>query len=261
MKVVLFCGGFGTRMWDHERNVPKPMVEIGYRPLLWHVMRYYAHFGHKDFILCLGYKANVIKDYFLKYTEATSNDFVLTNGNQVELLSQDINDWRITFVDTGLDNPVGERLRLVSNHLAGEERFLVNYSDGVTDLDLNDVIDLHERSGSVLSALLAKPTSSFHVVRTEGAEITGVEHIVDSETWINAGYFVADQRIFDYLNPGEDLVPDAFPKLIADGELSGHKYDGFWTAMDTFKDRQRLEKLHAEGSPPWQVWAKKPVTA
>src|SRR5947207_3840019 len=134
MKVVLFCGGLGMRLREYSENIPKPLVQIGYRPILWNVMKYYAHFGHKDFILCLGWKGDLIKDYFLNYDERVSNDFVLSSGGKIDLLHQDIRDWRITFVDTGADASVGQRLLAVKSHLAGEEVFLANYSDGLSDL-------------------------------------------------------------------------------------------------------------------------------
>ena len=161
MKVVLFCGGQGMRIRDYSESVPKPLIRIGYRPILWHVMKYYAHFGHRDFILCLGYKADVIKDYFLHYEETLSNDFVLNGGGkEIQLLHRDIDDWRITFVDTGTSTSIGERLLAVRRHLAGEEVFLANYSDGVTDLDLNRYIDDVRRRNPVASFVSVRPNLS-----------------------------------------------------------------------------------------------------
>jgi len=171
VKVVLFCGGFGMRMREYSEALPKPMVAIGYRPILWHVMKYYAHYGHKDFILCLGYKADVIKKYFLDYDECVSNDFVLSRGGKnVELLSSDIHDWNITFVDTGLTSNIGQRLKAVQRQLEGEEMFLANYTDGLSDVPLPAVIESFKDSGNIACFVGVKPRASFHGVWRPGNE-------------------------------------------------------------------------------------------
>ena len=170
MKVVLFCGGRGLRLREHSEAIPKPMVQIGYRPILWHVMRYYAHYGHRDFILCLGYRADAIKDYFLHYDEAASNDFVLSEGGRrVELLGSDIADWRITFADTGLDTTIGERLRRVRHLLEGEEIFLANYGDTLTDAPLDELVETFRADTATAALLAVRPSHSysFHVVDTD----------------------------------------------------------------------------------------------
>ncbi|HEY7661182.1 MAG TPA: sugar phosphate nucleotidyltransferase [Actinomycetota bacterium] len=255
MKVVLFCGGLGTRIRDFAENAPKPLVRIGYRPILWHVMKYYAHFGHKDFILCLGYRADAIKDYFLHYDEALSNDFVLDGGGGVELLTSDIEDWRITFVDTGVTSGIGERLRRVRPHLEGEEVFLANYSDGLTDLDLPTYVESVRSQDRIASFLCVRPTQTFHVVKDQdGGIVTNVEPVAESDVWINAGFFLFKQEIFDYIREGEDLVLEPFERLIGERQLLAYKYTGFWTAMDTFKDRERLEDLWSAGKAPWIMW-------
>jgi glucose-1-phosphate cytidylyltransferase len=256
MKVVLFCGGQGMRIRDYSESVPKPLIRIGYRPILWHVMKYYAHYGHRDFILCLGYKADVIKDYFLHYEETLSNDFVLDRGGQeVQLLHRDIDDWRITFVDTGACASIGERLMAVRRHLAGEAVFLANYSDGVTDLDLNRYIaDVGQRN-AVASFVSVRPNLSLHAVSTrDGGVVERIEPFSTASIWINAGFFVLRQEIFDHLHPGEDLVVEAFQRLIQRGEVFAYTYEGFWAAMDTFKDREQLDDLWARGQAPWMVW-------
>src|SRR5690349_422134 len=173
MKVVLFCGGLGMRLRDYAENVPKPMVPIGYRPIIWHLMKYYAHFGHKDFILCLGYRGDMIKEYFLNYEECVSNDFVLSQGGRKrELLNSDIADWRITFVETGLNSNIGERLKAVQRHLVGEEMFLANYSDGLTDLPLQEQIDDLRRRDKVASFLCVRPNLSYHFVASENGVVS-----------------------------------------------------------------------------------------
>ena len=256
MKVVLFCGGQGLRLRDHSELLPKPMVAVGYRPILWHVMRYYAHFGHKEFILCLGYKGDVIKNYFLHYEEALSNDFVLSGeSGTVELLQRDIADWRITFVETGLSANVGQRLRAVRKHV-GDEPFLANYGDVLTDAPLDERIAKFLAADAVASFMCVRPTSySFHLVRLGGSHlVTGIDDIGTSNLWINGGYFIFRPEIFDAIGPGEELVEEPFTRLIAAGQLQGDPYDGYWAPMDTLKDVQALQGAFDSGRPPWALW-------
>lgn len=258
MKVVLFCGGMGMRLREHAESLPKPLVAIGSRPIVWHVMKYYAHYGHKDFILCLGYKSALIKEYFLRYNEAISNDFVLSaGGRKVQLLGTDIQDWRITFVETGLTSNIGQRLAAVRPHLEGEEVFLANYADGLTDYPLPSMIDHFLRSGKVGAFLCAQTTQSFHVVSLDAEDtVAGIQQLSRSGLFINGGYFVFRKEIFDYLRDGEELVEEPFRRLIAKRLLAGYRHDGFWLPMDTFKDKQLLEDMYARGVAPWEVWKK-----
>ncbi|MGH8907174.1 MAG: glucose-1-phosphate cytidylyltransferase [Egibacteraceae bacterium] len=256
MKVVLFCGGLGTRLRDYSESVPKPMATIGHRPILWHVMKYYAHFGHTDFILCLGYKSEVIKEYFLDYREWLSNDFVLSGGGQqVHLLNRDIDDWRITFVDTGVNTSIGQRLKAVERHLEGEEVFMANYSDGLTDLPLPDYLAAFLAQDRIAGFLAVRSTQSFHVASIDEAGlVTSIDPLSDSGIWINGGFFVFRREIFAYLRDGEDLVFEPFQRLIASRQLWAHRYHGFWTAMDTFKDKRALDDLYEHGAAPWELW-------
>jgi glucose-1-phosphate cytidylyltransferase len=256
MKVVLFCGGLGLRMRDYSENIPKPIVNIGYRPILWHIMKYYAHFGHKDFILCLGYRGDVIKNYFLNYNECLSNDFVLSRGGKrLEVLNSDIQDWKITFVDTGAEANIGERLKAVQKHLAGQEVFLANYSDSLTDFYLPNLIDYFHQREKVGALLCVKPNMSYHFVSLkDGGLVEGIRDISQTTIWINGGYFIFTQSIFQYLRDGEELVSKPFQRLIEKGQLIGYTYDGFWKSMDTFKDKQQLEDLYVKGKAPWEVW-------
>jgi len=253
MKVVLFCGGLGMRIRD-DKNLPKPMVHIGLRPLLWHVMKYYAHFGHKDFILCLGHRADVIKNYFLTYNECASNDFVLSQGGKnLELLNSDIHDWRITFVYTGIHSNIGQRLKAVQRYLEGEEEFLANYSDGLTDAPLPAMIDLLRSSGKTACFLAVRPPLTFHLVEFDTAgEVQRLRASQDSDIWMNAGYFVFRSKIFNYINEGEELVVEPFQRLIAEGELIAYRHEGFFRAMDTLRDKQTLEDMVQRGDMPWQ---------
>lgn len=256
MKVVLFCGGMGMRMREYSESVPKPMVPIGYRPILWHVMKYYAHYGHKDFILCLGYKADVIKNYFRNYDECVSNDFVLSGGGKdLELLNSDIHDWRITFVDTGLGSNIGMRLKAIEKHVHNEEVFLANYTDGLSDVNLNTLVDIFLQRKKVACFVSVKPRASFHMISVDGdGVVKGIEHIAKSGARINGGFFIFRQEVFRYLKDGEELVEQPFHRLITEGQLLSHAHNGFWACMDTFKERQELEDLYSRGNAPWTVW-------
>jgi len=255
MKVVLFCGGLGTRLGELTENVPKPLVKIGYRPILWHVMKYYAHFGHKDFILCLGYKADAIKDYFLNYKEYLSNDFTMSHGGRdIQLQQSDITDWKITFVDTGLKANIGQRLKAVEKYLEGEKMFLANYSDGLSGFPLPDLIDRFVKSGKIASFLCAKPSQSFHVVKLEGENlVNSIQSVRKSDILINAGFFVFKKEIFNYMRPGEELVVEPFQRLIEAKQIIGYRSDQFW-CMDTFKEHQELTDMYNLGNAPWEVW-------
>jgi len=257
MKVVLFCGGLGMRLRDYSETIPKPMVPVGYRPIVWHLMRYYAHFGHKDFILCLGYKADSIKQYFLKYDETVTNDFVMREGGRkIELLSSDIQDWNITFVDTGMSSNIGQRLKAVQPFLAGEEMFLANYSDGLSDLPMPRVIDFFRSKPEAVACFTGvAPTSSFHLVKVaEGGQVENIRHIREVGMRINGGFFVFRREIFDWMREGEELVQEPFQRLAAAGRLVSYAYDGFWACMDTFKEKQLLEDMYSRGQVPWEVW-------
>ena len=256
MKVVLFCGGLGMRMREYSDNIPKPMVPIGYRPIVWHIMKYYAHYGHKDFILCLGYRADVIKNYFVNYSEYVSNDFVLADGGKrLELFNKDIQDWRITFVDTGINSNIGQRLKIAERYLEGEEEFLANYSDGLTDLHLPEQVDHFHRLRKVASFLCVRPNLSYHLVEEgDGSLVSGIYAMNKCAMRINGGFFIFKKKIFDYIGENEELVSEPFERLIAERQLIAYSYDGFWQSMDTFKDRQLLENFYASGRAPWQVW-------
>jgi len=257
MKVVIFCGGLGMRLREYSESIPKPMVPVGYRPILWHLMRYYAHFGHKEFILCLGYKADCIKKYFLDYDETVSNDFVMSaGGKNVELLASDIQDWQITFVDTGMSSNIGQRLKLVQRYVDDDEMFLANYSDGLSDLPLPDMVRrLQHEPEAVASFAAVAPTSTFSLVQVgDSGRVRSIRHIRDTGVRINGGFFVFRNQIFDYMRDGEELVEEPFRRLAAEGKLLAHVYDGFWACMDTFREKQLLEDMYTRGQVPWEVW-------
>jgi glucose-1-phosphate cytidylyltransferase len=256
MKVVLFCGGLGLRLRDYADHIPKPMVSIGYRPILWHVMKYFAHFGHKDFILCLGYRGDLIKQYFLNYDECISNDFVLSNGGKtIKLANTDIHDWRITFADTGLRSNIGQRLMAVEKYVKSEDAFLASYTDGLTDLDLASYLDYAREQDRIASFLSVKPNLSYHIVQTDPRGlVSGIREFTQSGIRINAGFFVLKRDIFKYMRLGDELVIEPFRRLIQEKQLAAFEYDGFFVAMDTFKDKQHLDSLYEGGQSPWEVW-------
>jgi glucose-1-phosphate cytidylyltransferase len=256
MKVVLFCGGLGMRLREAGENVPKPMVPIGYRPIIWHLMKYYAHFGHTEFILCLGYRGDVIKQYFLQYDECVSNDFVLSNGGRtLELVNSDISDWTITFADTGVNTTIGGRLKAAEKYLGKDEHFLANYCDGLTDMHLPTLLDHFRAKDKIASFVCVKPNLSYHAVslRPDGL-VREIKAITETNLRINGGYFLFKRDIFRYIRDGEDLVQEPFQRLMKEDQLLAFPYDGFLQCMDTFKEKQRLDDLYARGNAPWQVW-------
>jgi glucose-1-phosphate cytidylyltransferase len=256
MKVVLFCGGLGTRMREFSETIPKTMVDIGYRPIIWHLMKYYAHHGHKDFILCLGYQGNFIKNYFLHYDECLSNDFdLLKGGKEVRLYNNDIGDWTISFVDTGLNSNIGQRLKAVERYLDDEEVFLANYSDGLTDLNLDDYLNCFYQSNKIASFLCVQPSQSFHVVALgEDNLVEDITPVDKANLWINGGFFAFKHEIFNYIQEGEELVQEPFRRLIKIHELIAYQYSGFWACMDTFKEKKMFDDMYTRGEMPWAVW-------
>jgi glucose-1-phosphate cytidylyltransferase len=223
-------------------------------------MKYYAHFGHRDFILCLGHQAQAIKQYFLKYDECISNDFTLCGGGRdIKMARRDIEDWTIAFVDTGVNSNIGQRLVAVRDYLRGEEMFLANYSDGLTDCFLPEMIEQARAEDRVAAFLCVRPSFSCHFVETcETGEVSAIRSGEQANLWINGGFFVLRQSIFDYIREGEELVVEPFHRLLRERKLLARKYEGFFQAMDTFKERQYLERLYSEGNghAAWMVWAR-----
>ena len=259
MKVVLFCGGLGTRLREHSDTVPKSLVNIGTRPILWHLMRYYAHYGHKEFILALGYRGDMIRDYFLNYNEALSSDFTLSGGGRnIELHTRDWDDWRITFVDTGLHSNIGQRLLRVRSYLGNEPMFLANYSDGLADIPLDRQLAEFSQRDAIATFAAVSNSQSFHAVRL-GAHglVSHMGAISDQDLLINGGFFAFRREIFDYVQEGDELVDQPFQRLIAAGKLSAFRWDGFWRCMDTFKDKITYDRMEARGDCPWMVWRKR----
>ena len=251
MKVVIFCGGLGVRMGEATRRIPKPMIPVGSQPILWHIMKWYASWGHTDFILCLGYRAEVIKEYFLHYHEPLANDFVLEGGD-IELVESDADDWRITFLDTGDHASIGDRLLAAQAHVGDDEVFLATYGDGLTDAPLDEMVDQLVANGKTCLFISVRPRLSYHVVDAdEDGTVRSIKDMASADVRINGGFFVFRRRIFDDLRPGEDIM-DGAARLSRDGALHAYRYDGFWAPMDTIKDKQDLDALVDGGNPPWR---------
>jgi glucose-1-phosphate cytidylyltransferase len=237
------------------------MVPIGYRPVIWNIMRYYAHYGHKEFILCLGYRGDTIKEYFLRYDECLSNDFTLTGGgHNIHLYQQDIKDWSISFIDTGQLSNIAQRLTAIRHLLGDDEVFLANYSDGVTDMDLDCQLRHFYQREAIASLMLVRPMNqSFHFAQLDAADrVAAITPIQETDLWVNGGFFILRREIFDYIQPGEELVVEPFQRLTEQQKLCGYRHHGFWTCMDTFKDKKMLDDMYNRGERPWEVW-RKPV--
>ena len=263
MKVVLFCGGLGTRLREHSDTVPKPLVNVGFRPIIWHLMHWYASYGHKEFILCLGYRGDMIRRYFLDYQEAMTNDFTLhASDGRVELHSRDLDDWKITFVDTGLHSNIGQRLLRVRQYVEQEEVFLANYSDGLTDLPLDRQLEAFAKSDMVATFASVRSDQSFHVVQADDdGVVNAVGLMPDQELWVNGGFFALRPEIFDYMEDGDELVEQPFARLIAERKLSTFRWNGFWKCMDTFRDKIAFDRMEARGNCPWMSWRRHPMHA
>lgn len=257
MKVVLFCGGLGTRLREYSENVPKPLATIGHRPLLWHLMKYYAHFGHTEFILCLGYRGDLIREYFLNYQEAISNDFTLSDGGRhIEIHNRDLDGWKITFVDTGLNCNIGQRLLRARKYLLEERVFLANYADALSDLPFDRHLEAflsHKTAVGSFAAVIGN--QSFHFVTTDEQHVvTQVTSLRDRQLWINGGFFIFRSEIFDYINEGDELVEAPFARLVAQRKLMAYPWEGFWHCMDTPKDKMALDRMEADSTCQWKVW-------
>jgi len=235
MKVVLFCGGLGTRLREHSEIIPKPLVTIGPKPIIWNLMRYYAHFGHTEFILCLGYRGEMIRDFFARENASA--------------------DWTIEFVETGQDATIAQRLRAVRPRLDGDELFLANYSDGLTDLHLPEYVNAFRAHDAVAGFVAVRNPQSFHVVSVDATgTVTSFTRAADANVWINGGFFVLRPAIFDYICDGEELVEEPFHRLMKSGKLFSHKHHGFWGAIDTYKDKVSFDRRHDRRDTPWEVW-------
>ena len=259
MKAVLLAGGLGTRMREETEFRPKPMVEVGGKPVLWHIMKIFASHGIADFIVCIGYKGDVIKDYFLDY-EARNNDFTITLGrsHEIEFHDQHLeSDWRVTVADTGAVSQTGTRVRLVKRYV-GNETFIVTYGDGLADVDVRRLLEFHKKHGKLATITTVRPLSRFGMVNVaEDRVVSQFREKPQVEDWVSAGFFVFEPQIFDYLGGDEDdLVLEQQPlgRLAEAGQLVAYQHDGFWQPMDTYRESVMLNDLWDSGTAPWKVW-------
>ncbi|MEN9677317.1 MAG: glucose-phosphate cytidylyltransferase [Verrucomicrobiota bacterium] len=258
MKVVILCGGLGTRLREETEYRPKPMVPVGGRPILWHIMKLYAAAGHKEFILCLGYKGEVIKDYFRNYLWNTS-DVTLKLGRQPKIQyhsGHDEEDWTVTLLETGLDTQTGGRLRRALPHIS-EDTFLFTYGDGVTDADLNGAIDFHQSQGAIATVTAVKPSGRFGELAMDGKTITAFREKPEQDAaYISGGFMVLNRKIAEYLDGGDRCIFERGPmeRLASEGQLKAYTHDGFWQCMDTYREQQLLEGMWRSGEAPWKKW-------
>lgn len=260
MKVVILCGGRGTRLREETEYRPKPMVPIGGRPILWHIMKTYAHYGHREFVLCLGYKGDMIKDFFRNYLWHTC-DVTLSLGQKGTPHFHDGHgeeDWNVTLADTGEDSMTGYRVKQIQRYIPKGEPFMLTYGDGLSTIDINALIAAHQRSGKVCTLSAVHPAGRFGALRIEG---DGCIHTFNEkpqfdDAHVNGGYMVCEHRLFDYLpdDPSVMLERQPMEKLVDDGQLNAYQHDGFWQPMDTYQETQHLNQLWATGNAPWKVW-------
>lgn len=259
MKVVILAGGLGTRISEESHLRPKPMITIGEQPILWHIMKYYSHFGFHDFVICCGYKGHIIKEYFADYYLYRSDvTFDFSNENRMTVHSNVAEPWRVTLVDTGLNTQTGGRIRRIRKYVA-EEPFLLTYGDGVSDVDLAALLEQHRRSGLAVTLTAIQPGGRFGVLDLDGdgQRVTGFrEKAKEDGGWVNGGFMVMEPEIFDYLGESDGCILEREPleTLAREGKLGVYKHGGFWQCMDTQRDRGLLEKLWNQQSAPWKVW-------
>ena len=254
MKVIILAGGFGTRLSEYTETIPKPMVTVGGRPILWHIMRSYAHFGHKDFYLALGYKAEVIKEYFLHYRSLNADFTVDLSSGMVEPHRAEDTDWRVTLVQTGLESMTGGRVKRLQSFI-GNETFMLTYGDGVADVDLGALLEFHKSHGKMVTVSAVRPSARFGELEMQDQQvITFQEKPQTGQGWINGGYFIIEPEFFGLIE-GDEMILEREPleKAASMGELMAYQHDGYWQCMDTKRDRDHLEELWAKDRAPWKV--------
>jgi glucose-1-phosphate cytidylyltransferase len=256
MKIVILAGGLGTRLSEETEVKPKPMIEIGGRPILWHIMKLYSHFGYNDFIICLGYKGYYIKEYFAHYFLHESDvTFDFIKNNEMTIHKHKVEPWRVTLIDTGLNTMTGGRIKRIQSYI-GNETFMLTYGDGVSDIDINKLVELHRRNNKYATITSVQPLGRFGALNiTEGSVISFIEKPKGDENWINGGFFVLEPNIFNLIN-GDNILWEKEPleTLAKMNQLSAYKHNGFWRPMDTLRDKRELEEYWASGKAPWKLW-------
>lgn len=261
MKTVILAGGLGTRISEESHLKPKPLIEIGGKPILWHIMKIYSHYGFNDFVICCGYKGHLIKEYFAQYFLHEADitfDFTKGNGNQQIIHGHSAEPWRVTLVDTGLHTMTGGRVKRVQKYI-GDEPFMLTYGDGVADVDIRRLVDFHQEQGKLATLTAVQPSGRFGVLSLNGATVSRfAEKPAGDGSWINGGFFVMQPEVFDYL-VGDDTVLEKEPleQLARDGLLTAYKHEGFWQPMDTMRDKVKLDEMWRSGNAKWRIWGGK----
>lgn len=257
MKAVILAGGLGTRLSEATNLIPKPMVEIGGKPILWHIMKTYSHYGINEFIICCGYKGYIIKEYFANYFRHNSDITVNLSNNSIEVLDYHAEPWKITLIDTGLNTMTGGRVKRIQKYI-GNEPFLLTYGDGVADLNIQKTIELHISSGKILTVTAYKPSGKFGAldIAANGVVNSFTEKPAGDGNWINAGYFVCQPEVFNYITEGDNTIFEQKPleQIAKQGLMNAFKHDGFWKPMDTMRDNFELNQMWDTGDAPWKVW-------
>ena len=253
MKVIILAGGLGTRMSEYTQAIPKPMVTIGGRPILWHIMKTYAHFGHKDFYLALGYKAELVKEYFLNYHSLNSNFTVDLSSGVVNPHQIDETDWKVTLIDTGLETMTGGRIKRLREFI-GDEPFMLTYGDGVADIDINELIKFHKSHGKMVTLTTVRPSARFGDLEFEGDIVKSFQEKPQlHEGWINGGFFVCEPSVFNFIDDDTQMFErEPLERIVEEGQLMAYKHHGFWQSMDSKRDRDLLESLWVK-NPLWKV--------
>lgn len=255
MKVVILAGGKGTRISEESRMRPKPMVEIGGKPILWHIMKTYSHYGFHEFIICCGYKGEMIKDYFLHYNAYQSESTFCLGDETTDIHKSEIEPWKVTLANTGLETLTAGRILKIKEYI-DEEEFLLTYGDGVSDVNIEELINFHHKMGKIATITTTQPPGRFGALKLdEDNSVRGFkEKAREDQSWVNIGFMVLNRKIFDYLGDGSQMLEQApFEQLARDGEMTAYKHKGFWSPMDTIHDREYLEKLWSENKAPWKV--------
>jgi len=258
MKVVIFAGGMGTRISEESHLKPKPMIEIGSKPILWHIMKMYSHFGFNEFIICLGYKGYAIKEYFLNYFLYNSDVTIDLSSNDVEIHKSFADDFKVTLVETGLETKTAGRLKQVQKYI-GNETFMLTYGDGVADINMNALLDFHKQKGKIATVTAVQPEGKFGGMElNDGDDVTVFKEKPKGDgSWINGGFFVLEPNVFDYLQGDmDDIMWEDYPleNLASDNELSAYKHKGYWRCMDALRDKNVLEEAWKSKNAPWKLW-------
>ena len=256
MKTLILAGGMGTRLGEETKLIPKPMVEIGGYPILWHIMKIYSHYGYNDFIICAGYKQHMIKEFFSNYLLKNSDvTFDFQGKNKLLVHSNHSENWKVTVVDTGIGTLTGGRLLKIKNYLEGEDNFMLTYGDGVSDVDINSLVNFHKSHGRICTVTATKPESRFGFIDLEGNQVNSFREKSQSDVgYINSGFMVLKSDVFDYIDGDVYFEEQPLQNLTRDKQVMAYKHNGFWQCMDTLRDKRRLETLWEDNKAPWALW-------